>query len=579
MAHADAGLCVPGCRYQRLYEGSQTSLADMAANQARAVSDHQHLRQAMILLMKRYFPKEFAQAERQLSRRMHDVGDDILVAYLDQLLVTSTALGEPAEPVIPGAAVLRTALLAAGFPVSENADMASWAAVVEDRTARKAHPTDSVVPVAGTVPKTVSVPEPEEDDAAADLAALFDDFLTGGDRSDGAQVFDGTDSDPFAGLGETTGDPFDELGGLDDLFADLPASSNAPANTQGTPAHATADGGDLGSDLDDLFGPLEQAAPHRPQAPVATEAAAPEAVPHGSATPGRTPEPAAGDTDGTEPARQPAKQPSRQPDAVALTIPLRPELLPTRRRTGRKTVKTKAERPVPGADVPELEAAGEITDDVRRALLAAVAIPRPVFIADLSAIAGSREAVEDWEVEMREMKAQSPVRFIGGKPRHRMRGSLVLPRGHLRDAAKEFGAHWWTQALDMYQGAKLYELAVLLHRVGEEIIAADFDNHVGLLHVNDRRGLIGLAVVTDGELGGGTPGRERLVQAVEKLCTERLAMVGVLSVNSEWEAAITQIIVEEARSRQWAPLAPVVFANSWEWADDAGSTAKLLLGG
>lgn len=645
-------LCVPGCRYRSLYEGSQASLGDMAAKQARSVAEHRQLRGDLARLLKRYFPREFQAAERSLGGPMADTDDAVVVAYLDQLLA--------ARHIDGGLAGLRAALVAAGFDITTD-DVDQWAEAVRDRppAAPQAAAPQAAVPAppapspaapatdpVTTVQPWASVPDPV---APADVPAAAldapppqvppdDEPLPGVDAldellrdlggtglggpgpeagpADGLEVavaHDGVPDAPWlddlddlfgdggAGPDEGGGEgdapvpdvPADALsefavaehvaadvvapadapvagpGGLDDLFGELPGDTGGgsalddlfggPSPSGGVPADVPADVAAGG--LDDLFGDVPAPGAHVPDAqdPIAQ---VPGAQTAGGPGPAAVPDPAPG-----------------APAGQTMQLPLKPEVVaPGRKRGGRRTPRARATR----GDVLEEEGpSGPIEDRTRKALLAAVAIPRPMFVADLATVAGSRDQVEQWEVEMRELRTGAPVRFIAGKPRHRKRGSLVIPHGALRDAGAGAGASWWSDCLrrESYRGSRLYELAVLLHRVGSDVIASDFDDDAAVLRVNEERGLVGIVVVLSDDLAPGGAAHERLRSSLGALVRERLGLVAVLVINAEWETRVCQTVEELARAEGWAPNAPVVYSTTWEWADDAGSTAKLVVGG
>lgn len=553
-------LCVPGCRYRSLYEGSQSSLSDMAAKQSQAVTDHQGLRREIARVLKRYFAREYQQAERVLGIRLTEAPDDVLAAYLDDLLAVRH-LGEALEG-------LRTALRAAGFTIPDGEDLEVWAQVVTGQA-----PSNARLTTPGETMAAESTPWSTPTTAPAVSAVLTDlgtglsqppggvpspvtpaithtvqllDTLDSLDTLDGLDdlddLFDDTASDsPISGLGELFDEPVHDAGlasegvwpsvgartGLEGLFDGEPSIPATNTEVAVVPS--------MGLVLDDLFGPS------------------------------------------TEPSNP--GQPTALTTTRTLPLPLKPESVVggTRKRVVRKPIRSRAVR----ADVPDDGPTVELDDRTRKALLAFVAIPRPVFVADLAEVAGSREVVEEWEAELRELKANSPVRFIGGKARHRLRGSLVLPAGSLRDASLGQGASWWHECVSVqkYPGTKLYELGVLLHRVGADLISAEFDDRLAVLRVNDRRGLVGMVVVLDNEFGAEEVTSKRIADALSGLVRERLSSVAVLAIHHEWEAALCQLVPELARIHDWKPNAPVVYANSWEWADDAGATAKLLISG
>ena len=79
-------VCAEDCRYRALYEGSQMSLTDLATRQAAALDRIGRVRAFLVALLKRERPTEFSAAEQQLGKRMSDVDDDVLLAYVDGLL-------------------------------------------------------------------------------------------------------------------------------------------------------------------------------------------------------------------------------------------------------------------------------------------------------------------------------------------------------------------------------------------------------------------------------------------------------------------------------------------------------------
>jgi hypothetical protein len=272
-------------------------------------------------------------------------------------------------------------------------------------------------------------------------------------------------------------------------------------------------------------------------------------------------------------------------------LPLRPELLlpaPAPKAYRRRNATTKVPRTAalpPDAqrfDVPPESLstdADELTDDMRQALLAMVSIPRPVFAADLVHIAGSSELVATWETEMRETD-NSPVRFIPPKSRHLSRGSLILPYDYHRSAATEFTRSVWGEAMKKYRGAKLYELAVLIHRMNEEIVGHRLGDETVLLRLNQpNRGLVGISVVLDNKLGEDESTRQHLVADLKELMSERLTLVAVLTVNEPTLQPTIESITAEADRHRWDPPMPVIAAKSWEYAENRGSSAVLVLGG
>jgi hypothetical protein len=549
--------CGDPCRWKSLYEGSQTSLADMATKQASVIGDHDRMRSRLVMLLKRTWPAEFSDAERSLGHRMSDATDEVLLAYLEAWTIASATAVTATTPA--GVTALRSALRDTGLAVPDHDDLTAWADTVRrlhiaarsDETAQEAAGPAAVPPVPGGLT------------ARAGLSDLFDDEPIPTDDLSG--LFD--DEPPSPGE-HALADLFDDepATGLDDLFSDEAATG--PAGVE--PAGVEPEGGAAVEDLGDLFDD-----DHTPSMAQAIDRAVqtPRPAPEPSSTP------VAGHGEG---APAPRDADVKAAAATGATM-VKPELFPaskgaSRKRTGGRRTRSRAASP--DLDVPSSAGSSAVVgDDTRSALLAAVAIPRPVFVADLAAVAGSREAAEAWEAEMRRQGLSAPVRLIAGKPRHRLRGTLVLPAGELREAANAFNVGWWADAMGAYSGARMYEMAVLLHRVGDDVVSASFDEDVAKLRLKQARGLVGVVVATSSDLAAGEETRSKIADAVAELMAERLTLVAVLAIRAEDRAALVAALEEEAVARSWHPAVPVVVAQSWEWADDAGSSATLVLGG
>ena len=275
---------------------------------------------------------------------------------------------------------------------------------------------------------------------------------------------------------------------------------------------------------------------------------------------------------------------------------LRPEVTPAGRGSGRRAraVRTKAappERlPLPLPDTANADtaatppAADETpTAATSQALLAAACIPRPVFAADLVAVAGSMEAVRAWERQCREENL--PVRIVPAKMRHAGRGALIFPVDEARALTTEFRRSLWGDVLaargPSYRGARLYEFAVLLHRVGEQVVSHRLGEHTATLRLAQPGGLTGVVVAFSSDMSDGSPVRAEMLDQVGQLVGERLAGVAVLTTSGEAGTleALVEVLSGEARARSWQPTMPVVAARSWEYADSRGTSATLVLGG
>jgi hypothetical protein len=569
--------CVPGCRYRSLYEGSQASLADMAAKQSHSILEHNKLRKEILIMLKRYFPKEFRMTEQALGKRLETVEDSVLSAYLDKLL--------SAQSAHTGLTGLKAALVAAGFAIATD-DIDEWIKLIQSSstplslgrtTQHPTNPTD----IAVLALDNLLNPNSDEIDLAEVESVEAGSINVDATLPSSAQAVENKISTSPPSL-PTTSDAIDKL------FADIlgenhtnvagkpniketetstgvPATNNlfnstdgvlgsnkldSSTDVEGTPNQDT----DIDvTQLTDVFStPTQPVSPPQVDMSEAVEGLFKTAVLN--ASPGVS-----------EDAPAPQLGDARPP-------PLKPELLSPKTPV-RKVIRTVAVK----ADVPEAHSATTLSSKAQSALLASVAIPRPVFVMDLAQTVGSRTTVEDWETKMRELKTDSPVRFIGGKARHRLRGALVIPHGDLRDASSEFTSSWWAECLSRYRGAKLYELAVLLHRVGADVIASEFDDDVVLLRLNDKRGLIGMLVVINDDFTNPGITADKLLRRMRLLIKERLGIVALITINTDTETPVIQLLSKTAQQEKWVLNAPVVLSTSWDWADDHGETAKSIL--
>jgi hypothetical protein len=199
-----------------------------------------------------------------------------------------------------------------------------------------------------------------------------------------------------------------------------------------------------------------------------------------------------------------------------------------------------------------------------------------VFVADLVSVAGTRDLVEAWERECW-ADAKAPVGFVSAKSRHQNRGSLVLPRDYLRHATPEFERSLWAACIkNQLHGAKLYEPAVLLHRVGADVTDWHFTpgNRTLVLTLAQRRGLVGLIVVLE---QSKDLIREQLAIDLETMFEQRPVMASVLITHDPNYDTVRSILVEEAEIRRWTPPFPVTLTRSWEFGQP-NAISDLVLG-
>lgn len=646
--------------YRSLFEGSQASLADMAARQAQALARVGRLRSAIVAVLRKNFMELSAQAEANLGGRLSEIDDEILLAYLDAFTAAASrgdqratvqalkeavlSLGIPLrgeEPLVWVEQIHQhrqqnqrnaaTGAAATSTPVSTNPDRVH---IDAEGVRAAADPREDVEPFeerpVERKPRE-NQPLPVDDywkwDEATPLGDLFDDIESSDERS-------GEEAQPRRWGNELgaispdedrwTPSPIAPASAPRTGPAPSPAVALEPEETIATPpvparpaasreSHEEAQGeahgkvetsnGTLPADAHpaanddetrDVPGGVDGETTTKPK----TRKTAKRQPRQRATAPGETPttNSVAAETEtpvdtGTHPATSDAggfddlsslfdDTPTTAPTPAAngndlLAPPMRPELFAPSTPKKRRSTRTKASAPI--GEIPLVESVGpqELNDGMRTALLAAAAIPRPVFTRDLIGVAGSLAMVDAWEAECRSDVSSSPVRFVAPKSRHRLRGHLVAV-----EPSTVRPGDWWYQAVQRYRAGRLYELAVLLHRVGDEIVSFTLEDQLAVFHLNTPRGLVGMIVVLDPRPVLGGPSSEDLAGHLEKLLSERLTMIAVLTASAE-PGSLENLIahVEDlAGRRSWQPTAPVIAARSWEYADDRGTSAVMVLG-
>jgi hypothetical protein len=210
-------------------------------------------------------------------------------------------------------------------------------------------------------------------------------------------------------------------------------------------------------------------------------------------------------------------------------------------------------------------------------LINAIRLPRPMFTGDLVPLVGSPAVVAAWEERCRNDSA-STLRFVPPKARHRHLGSLVLPYADKRQTPSDFAQSLWGK-LQHYKRARIYELGVILRKVGEDVVSHHVGTGTVTLRLSQPRGLVGMVLLTAADIAEGTPAATELVTCVDELLSERLSSIVVLMVNEAMLETAVSTLTTAAQLRGWSPTMPVIAAYSWEYAADQTASATLVLGG
>lgn len=503
--------------YRSLFEGSQASLSDMAARQAQALSRVGRLRQSVANILRKNYGNLVNSAEMSMGKKMNDVDDEILLAYLESCVSASVRTDND-----NGLHLLSEALVQAGIAVTGQ-DVFLWAEQVRAHAAKP--PRTPVGPKSSLAAlqdaDTVSW---EEDDVTVEASSSQNLTELFGEYSEPV-LWEG----PLGATNEET------------LWSPSPLkpSKDAPASEVHGPLNIASPFDDPNEDhwADDKFPGDLANIPIRPTA-----------------------EAGAGNT------------------TVVVHPAFKPEIVASN--AGKKRPrKSKARVLAPGEPDETLYSQSpllpvDVDEQVRSSLAAAASLTRPVFTRDLVSVAGAVEIVEAWETECRLNSDETNIRFVAPKSRHRLRGRLVITEKREEPQAGD----WWGQACHKYRAGRLYELGVLLHRVGDEVVTYTLDDESATFHLNTPKGLVGVLVLLSGVPAQDLPGYETVRDHLRSMFNERLVILAVLTASGETEsmADLVGFVRKQAAELNITPLMPVVAARSWEYSDDRGSSAVLL---
>lgn len=561
-------VCGADCRFQRLYEGSQSSLNDMAGKHASALARVAALRGGLLDAMKQAFPAQYSAAERRLGHQLAaEKQDAVLLTFLRSFLQESSASRSSGPAAPDGTLELRAALAALGVQVGPGSDLRQWATAVKAHASAPVPAAPAVVAAApAAAAGTADFPPPPEDYyPASDVDAPVDPSGLEMGGLEGLFAMDPVGDEPAPVAAVSGGESWD----LSRLFDDGPVSHTPPAE-----------------DPTELFDLLYAGSPVTSAEPVAVAPPVDDAPPEPEEPAAEHSAPAASDTD---PEAAPATREKKSGARTAAAV-VKPELFPAaqvprpaRKRQPAKQARVTASAPTAASSAPE-PVTGVATERYGE-LLALVSRPRPVFMSDLVAACGSPGLVAAWEQQFQDQGTASPVRVITPRAHHRERGSLVVPHSpELRAQMAEHGKNWWTDCLDdgadraRLRGARLYEAAVLLHRYADEIVSHKLTASVLSLRLNTPAGLTGVVMWVGSDSPTG-PERQSLTNAVGDMINDRLVMLAVLTHESGARAVerLTGVIGEDAAANGWQPTMPVVASHSWDFASDSGASALAVL--
>jgi hypothetical protein len=132
--------------------------------------------------------------------------------------------------------------------------------------------------------------------------------------------------------------------------------------------------------------------------------------------------------------------------------------------------------------------------------------------------------------------------------------------------------NWWWNAVDLYRGAKLYELGVLLNRLGKDLKDFSFTSDSSLLHIDTKKGLLSIVVLYGNTILGDDQSIGRLFTQLQSESPYEILFLQTQSEDSAIEKTISKLKYFKDELN-WNPPSSVKVAYSWEFAEDRGTSA------
>ena len=448
--------CGDDCVYRGLYEGSNASLNDMARSQAEALQKNGRLRNALILLMKRFFPDEFYKAEKNLSSRFLNVDDEIIIAFLTnfiELMINNDNKVTSIDIVI---SEMKNYFILNGIIIKSNNFSDIFQEILE------------LIKDTSNINKNVT-----------NTNSITNSTHT---------------SNPAAISNNSY-----EYKSLSELFVTSIENNDIP----------------------DGISPL---------IPIMVE--------------------------------DDKKINNVQPTIVE---PLFPGV--------EKPIKNKVKNPQIKAEKPEIVLSNYGIDADKFLRMNNFAnSEKPTFVIDLLPIAGNVNDLSSWEKIHRDNIDKSNFRFLASKNRYKQLGSLIINKESISQS------NCWGTCVTELRGAGLYEIGVLLRRINDEIINYEIGGDMIVIYINSARGITKLIVLM-AEFEKSNEMKNKVFEQLQESGNINLSLIAILSTKSEKNilAKITESVREFYIKEDIKPVTSIVTAHSWEFADDRGSSAKLII--
>ena len=518
-------------RFRVLYEGSQRSLADMAANHSLLLNRIRKIRSNLVRMLKELNPREFSALESNYHGRIEDMDDEMFLACVQHLLEAAAP-----EPVAAPAAT--SAPPEAGPPptassTSPSGSQAEEYALSDGRPdfSRLLADLNSSMGKAKTPASSAKAPPISLDEDTPSPSSS-----TGQEPSSAEETIVPTRKDP---PGPAPSSPSGETQSLASVLAEYMPD---PAEEE-----------DLEQISDEWLGDNSNEFPEPDPA---------------EEFPDLDPE-----YDDDDPAAENATEPAAtivpvRPDRASDSVKSAPAVSPmpaqaysrpssSRSRKGTRKPKIDA--------TPPYEVDPSICDERQATAFLAMAVsPRPMFTSAMAASSpGGAEMVDAWRISQYESGGRD-VRFLGPKKKWSSYGHLVLPSdGLLADAGIDGG--WWAQTLSKVSGSRLYEAAVLLDSVCETMTDWEIsDSGQSMSAVCPTpRGMVGIVVILPPQ--EQEVWRDELPDRLSSMVSKSLDLIAVMCTSKTKEDAVATAAAQACASGQWALPCPVVAATTSDW--------------
>jgi len=197
---------------------------------------------------------------------------------------------------------------------------------------------------------------------------------------------------------------------------------------------------------------------------------------------------------------------------------------------------------------------------------------KPIFTNDLLFMAGDMETLNAWEKTHRDNIENSNFRFLSSKNRYKQLGSLIINKNSKTSNST------WSIFVEKYRGAILYELAVLFKRIYDDIIDYKIIDNYILIYLKTARGITKLIILLN-NIEKNTASEESFKNLLYVSQSENLSILVILAIKADKNIInrVSDMVTGYFVENSIKPRSAIVTAYTWEFADDRGTSAKLII--